>query len=104
MKICQYASEGHGKDGEAVASSEGDPQTNAFTSEGIKPWALRVRVGLNCAGLLKIQRQHLFFPPLNVPDASDWTDVMRLGVEEKKQAPSSLKVFASNASRFRRGE
>lgn len=61
MKICQYAFGGHSKDGEAGASGEGDPQTNAFTGEGIKPWALKVRVGLNCAGLLKIQQKHLFF-------------------------------------------
>lgn len=61
MKICQYAFGGHGKDGEAGASGEGDPQTNAFTGEGIKPWALKVRVGLNCAALLKIQQKHLFF-------------------------------------------
>lgn len=76
MKICQYAFGGHSKDGEAGASGEGDPQTNAFTGEGIKPWALKVRVGLNCAGLLKIQQKHLFFffffYPLNVSDASDW--------------------------------
>lgn len=63
MKICQYAFGGHSKDREAGASGEGDPQTNAFTSEGIKPWALKVRVGLNCAALLKIQQKHLFFPP-----------------------------------------
>lgn len=61
MKICQYAFGGHSKDGEAGASGEGDPQTNAFTGERIKPWALKVRVGLNCAGLLKIQQKHLFF-------------------------------------------
>lgn len=60
MKICQYAFGGHGKDGEAGASGEGDPQTNAFTGEGIKPWALKVRVGLNCAALLEIQQKHLF--------------------------------------------
>lgn len=77
MKICQYAFGGHSKDGEAGASGEGDPQTNAFTGEGIKPWALKVRVGLNCRALLKIQPKHFFFflphPTLNVPDASDWT-------------------------------
>lgn len=72
MKICQYAFGGHSKDGEAGASGEGDPQTNAFTGEGIKPWALKVRVGLNCAGLLKIQQKHLFFF-MKVPDAEDWT-------------------------------
>lgn len=86
MKICQYAFGGHGKDGEAGASGEGDPQTNAFTGEGIKPWALKVRVGLNCAALLKIQ--HLFF--LNVPDASDWIWCM-LGGKKKKSTPFSLK-------------
>lgn len=93
MKICQYAFGGHSKDGEAGASGEGDPQTNAFTGEGIKPWALKVRVGLNCAALLKIQ-QHLFFP-LNVPDASDWTRYMLGGRDT-----FSLKLFASNISCF----
>lgn len=74
MKICQFVFGGHSKDGEASANSEGDPQKkekkekNAFTSEGIKPRALKVRVGLNCAALLKIQHRHLFFF-LNVPDA-----------------------------------
>lgn len=53
-----YALEGHCKDGVASAGGEVDPQTNAFTGEGIKPWALRVRVGLNCAALLKIQQKH----------------------------------------------
>lgn len=62
MMICQCTFEGHCKDDEAGASSGGDPQTNAFTSEGIKPWALRVRVGLNCAGLLKIQPKHPLLP------------------------------------------
>ncbi len=62
VKICQDAFGGHSKDREAGASGEGDPQTNAFASEGIKPWALKVRVGLNCATLLKIQQKHLFFP------------------------------------------
>lgn len=70
MKICQYLFGGHSKDREAGASGEGDPQTNAFTSEGIKPWALKVRVGLNSAALLKIPQKYLFFPP-NAPDASD---------------------------------
>lgn len=74
VKICQYSFGGHTKDWEAGASGEGDPQTNAFTSEGIKPWALKVRVGLNCAGLLKIQQKHLFLPP----DASDWSRCMLL--------------------------
>ena len=46
--------EGRGKDREAGASSDGDPQTNAFVGEGIKPQALRVRAGLNCAALLKL--------------------------------------------------
>ena len=75
MKICQYAFGGHCKDIEAGASSEGYPQTNAFTGEGIKPWALKVRVGLNCAALLKYSRS-TFFSPLHFPDASDWIGCM----------------------------
>lgn len=84
MKICQYAFGGHGKDGEAGASGEGDPQTNAFTGEGIKPWALKVRVGLNCAALLKIQQKHLFFP--------ECSRCLRLelGVCSKKKNPAAF--------------
>ena len=102
MKICQYAFGGHSKDGQAGASGEGDPQTNAFTGEGIKPWALKVRVGLNCAGLLKIQQKHFFFHPLNVPDASDWTWLTKKKKRRKKkktQSPFSLKLFV-NISRL----
>lgn len=40
MKICQCDFEGHAKDEDGAASGEGDPQTNAFTGEGIKPQAL----------------------------------------------------------------
>lgn len=64
---------------EPGAGGEGDPQTNAFTSEGIKPWALKVRVGLNRAALLKIQQQqHLSFPP----DASDRSRCVLEGTEK----------------------
>lgn len=51
VKICQCAFEGHGKDRKAGASSEGGPQTNTLAGEWIKPEGLRV--GLNCAALLK---------------------------------------------------
>lgn len=84
MKICQYAFGGHGKDG---ASGKGDPQTNAFTGEGIKPRALKVRVGLNCAALLKIQQKHLFFS-----ECSRCVRLDLLYVGEKKSTPFSLKI------------
>lgn len=92
VKICQAAFGGHGKDREAGASGEGDPQTNAFTVEGIRPRALKVRVGLNCASLLKIQ-QKLFFWMFQMPQIGS-------GVcwKEKKSTPFLLKLFASNIS------
>lgn len=94
MKICQHAFEGHGKDRKAGASSEGGPQTNALTGEGIKPQALRV--GLNCAALLKIQQKHLYC------ECSRWLrlDPVYVRGKKKKSNPFSLKLFASNISCF----
>lgn len=56
--MCQWAFGGRGKDG---ASREGDPQTNAFAGEGIKPLALKVRLGLNRVALLKLQQKKLLY-------------------------------------------
>lgn len=72
MKICLFSFEGHGKDGEASAGGKGDAQTNAFTSEGIKPWALRRRGGIElCIPVEKTQKKH--FPDVGEQNAVPFT-------------------------------
>ncbi|CAF96326.1 unnamed protein product [Tetraodon nigroviridis] len=80
------------KDREPGGGGEGDPQTNAFTSAGIRPWALKVRAGLNRAAPLKIQQQqHLSFTRMPRIGAG----VCRREREKKRGGCSPLMLFAS---------
>lgn len=68
VKICRSISEGQTKDREAGAGGEGDPQTSAFTSEGNKPQALRIRVGIEfCTTFENTARPSFLFCLLSVP-------------------------------------